>query len=112
MEIINYEDFLKVELRVGTVIEAFDFPEAKKPAIKMTIDFGPEIGIKKSSAQITAHYTKESLVGKQVVCVVNFKPRQIGPCMSECLTTGFKDAKGGIVLITPDMKVPNGAKLL
>ncbi|MBU3668880.1 MAG: tRNA-binding protein [Candidatus Taylorbacteria bacterium] len=86
--------------------------EAKKPAIKMTIDFGPEIGIKKSSAQITTRYTKESLVGKQVVCVVNFKPRQIGPFMSECLTTGFEDAEGGIVLIAPDMKVPNGAKLL
>ncbi len=112
METINFEDFLKVELRVGTIIEASDFPEAKKPAIKMVIDFGPEIGIKKSSAQITTHYNKDSLVGKQVVCVVNFKPRQIGPFMSECLTTGFADELGGIVLISPDMRVPNGAKLL
>lgn len=112
MDIINFEDFLKVELRVGTVIEAFDFPEARKPAIKLSIDFGPEIGIKKSSAQITTHYTKEGLIGKQVVCVVNFKPKQVGPFISGCLTTGFADAEGGIVLISPDIKVPNGAKLL
>jgi tRNA-binding protein len=112
MEIITFEEFEKVELRVGTVVEASDFPEAKKPAIKMVIDFGPEIGIKKSSAQITTHYTPAELIGRQVVCVVNFKPRQIGPFMSECLTTGFADENGGIVLIAPDAKVPNGAKLM
>lgn len=111
MQEIKYEDFEKVELRIGTIIEVNDFPEARKPAYKLTIDFGTEIGIKKSSAQITTHYTKESLIGKQVVSVVNFPARQIGPFMSECLTTGFADETGAVVLISPDSKVPNGAKL-
>lgn len=111
MEQISYGDFEKVELRAGTVLEANDFPEARKPAYKLTIDFGPEIGIKKSSAQITVHYTKEQLVGKQVLAVVNFAPKQIGPFISECLTVGLPDEVGSVVLISPDQKVPNGVKL-
>lgn len=111
-EQITYADFERVEIRVGTVIEASPFPEARKPAIKLTIDFGPEIGIKKSSAQITVHYTPESLVGRQVLGVVNFPPRQIGPVRSEVLTLGFEDAEGAIVLAQPGMAVPNGKKLL
>lgn len=109
---ITYADFERVEIRVGTVIEASPFPEARKPAIKLTIDFGPEIGIKKSSAQITLHYTPESLVGRQVLGVVNFPPRQIGPVRSEVLTLGFEDAEGAIVLAQPGIPVPNGRKLL
>ena len=111
MENILYSDFEKVELRAGTILAAEVFPEAKKPAYKLTIDFGPEIGVRKSSAQITAHYRLEDLVGKQVVGVVNFPPKQIGPFVSECLTTGFADAAGDVVLISPDRAVPNGAKL-
>jgi tRNA-binding protein len=111
MQEIKYEDFEKVELRVGTIIEVNEFPEARKPAYKLKIDFGPEIGIKKSSAQVTVHYTKEKLLGKQVVCVVNFPARQIGPFVSECLTTGFLDGAGAVVLISPDQQVPDGAKL-
>lgn len=110
MQEITWPDFEKVELRVGTVIEVQDFPEARKPAYKLQIDFG-ELGIKKSSAQITKHYTKEDLLGKQVVCVINFPPKQIWPFISECLTTGFADENGDVVLAQPEMKVPNGSKL-
>ena len=108
---INFDDFLKVDIRAGTVIEAAEFPEARKPAYKLKIDFGDEIGVKRSSAQITAHYGAEKLVGRQVVAVVNFPPRQIGPFMSEVLTLGFADADGAIVLIEPDRTVPNGARM-
>ena len=108
---ITFDDFLKVDIRVGTVIEAEPFPEARKPAIKMRIDFGPEIGIKKTSAQVTAHYGPETLVGRQVAAVVNFPPRQIGKFMSEVLALGFSDEAGGIVLIAPDKTVPNGGRM-
>lgn len=108
---ITYDDFLKVDIRVGTILTAEDFPEARKPAFKLTIDFGPEVGVKKSSAQITINYTKESLVGKQVIAVVNFPPRQIGPVMSEVLVLGLTDANDGIVLLKPTGPVPNGQRL-
>ncbi|MDB5506644.1 MAG: protein secretion chaperonin CsaA [Devosia sp.] len=111
-ETISYDDFAKVDIRTGTVIEARPFPEARKPAIILIIDFGPEIGIKKSSAQIAVHYTPEQLVGRQVMAVVNFPPRQIGPLRSEVLTLGFEDATGAIVLAAVDQLVPNGQKLL
>lgn len=111
-EQITYVDFERVDIRVGTVIEASPFPEARKPAIKLVIDFGPEIGVKKSSAQIAVHYTPDSLVGRQVLGVVNFPPRQIGPFRSEVLTLGFEDADGAIVLAQPGMAIPNGRKLL
>jgi tRNA-binding protein len=110
MQPITWTDFEKVELRVGTIVEVFDFPEARKPAYKLTIDFG-EFGIKKSSAQIVKHYTKEELVGKQIVGVINFPPKQIGPFVSECLTTGFADENGDVVLTEPERKVPNGSKM-
>jgi tRNA-binding protein len=108
---IKFDDFRKVDVRVGTILEAHPFPEAKKPAFKLVIDFGPEIGRKKSSAQITKYYTPEELVGRQVAAVVNFPPRQIGPSMSEVLTLGFPDDEGAVVLITPSTKVPNGGRL-
>lgn len=108
---ISYDDFLAVDIRVGTVLRAEPFPEARKPAIKMWIDFGPEIGERKTSAQVTVHYTPESLIGKQVMAVVNFPPRQIGPFMSEVLVLGCMDPAGGVVLITPDQAVPNGGRM-
>ena len=110
METISWADFEKIELRVGTILAVEDFPEAKKPAYKLTIDFG-ELGIKKSSVQIVALYKKEELVGRQVVGVINFPPKKIGPFMSECLTTGFPDENGNVVLTQPERKVPNGAKM-
>lgn len=111
MNEISWNDFEKVELRVGTIIKVDDFPEARKPAYKLEIDFGNEIGTKKSSAQITKHYKKEELIGKQVVCVINFPKKQIGPFISECLTTGFADENGDVVLTIPERKVPNGKKI-
>ncbi|MEM1306479.1 MAG: tRNA-binding protein [Pseudomonadota bacterium] len=109
---ITFDDFLAVDIRVGTVIAAEPYPEARKPAIKMHIDFGDAIGVKKTSAQITEHYNPEELVGRQVAAVVNFPPRQIGKFMSEVLTLGFHDADGRVVLIAPDNAVPNGQRLL
>lgn len=110
METISWPDFERVELRVGTITRAEAFPEARKPAFKLWIDLG-ELGEKRSSAQITVHYTLDELIGKQVVCVVNFPPRQIGPFVSEVLTTGFPDENGDVVLAVPDKVVPNAAKL-
>ncbi|OKL45501.1 tRNA-binding protein [Pseudovibrio exalbescens] len=108
---IEFDDFLKVDIRVGRIVEAEPFPEARKPAIKLKIDFGPDVGIKKSSAQITEFYEPELLIGKQVMAVVNFPPRQIGKFMSEVLTLGFSADSGGIVLARPDQDVPIGARL-
>ncbi len=110
-EEISYDDFLKVDIRVGRVIRAEPYPEARRPAIKMQIDFGPEIGEKKSSAQLTAHYTPETLVGRQVMAVVNFPPRQIGRFMSEVLVLGLADGNGDIVLLSPDRDVPVGGRM-
>lgn len=109
---ISFDDFLKVDIRVGTIVDALPFPEARKPAYKLAIDFGDEIGVKRSSAQITIHYQPEDLVGRQVAAVVNFPPRQIGPFMSEVLTLGFADANGDIVLMHPERAVPNGSRML
>lgn len=109
---IDWADFEKVDIRSGTIIEARDFPEARKPAIILIIDFGAEIGVKKSSAQITVHYSLDDLVGRQVMAVVNFPPRQIGPLKSEVLTLGFADAAGSIVLASIDKSVPNGERLM
>jgi tRNA-binding protein len=108
---ITFDQFLLVDIRVGTVTDARAFPEARKPSIKLWIDFGPEIGTRKSSAQITEHYPIEGLIGRQVMAVVNFPPRQIGPFMSEVLTLGASDAQGRVVLISPDHPVPNGARM-
>jgi tRNA-binding protein len=108
---ISFDDFLAVDIRVGTITDARDFPEARKPAYKLTIDFGPEIGTKRSSAQITTHYTPEDLIGRQVLAVVNFPPRQIGPVKSEVLTLGLSDVNGDVVLIAPERRVADGERL-
>lgn len=108
---ISYDDFVKVDIRVGKVIEVQDFPEARKPAYKLTIDFGPEIGVKKSSVQITKNYTKEELLGKQVMGVVNFPPKQIGPFISEVLTLGVEDEDGSVVLLRPTKEAKLGSKM-
>ena len=109
--VIAYDDFLLVDIRVGTILAAEAFPQARKPAFKLTIDFGADIGVKKSSAQITKHYTPDMLIGRQVAAVVNFPPRQIGPFMSQVLTLGFPDANGEVVLIAPSETVPNGGRM-
>ncbi|OYW23957.1 MULTISPECIES: tRNA-binding protein [unclassified Sphingomonas] len=108
---IGFDDFLKVDIRVGTIIEALVFPQARKPAYKLVIDFGPAIGVKRSSAQITEHYALADLPGTQVAAVVNFPPRQIGPFLSEVLTLGFPDAEGKVVLVRPSQPVRNGGRL-
>ncbi len=108
---ITFDDFLAVDIRVGTVIDAQPYPEARKPAFKLWIDFGDQIGIKKTSAQITVHYTLDNLIGRQVAAVVNFPPRQIGKFMSEVLTLGFSDSNGDIVLLQPERPVPNGGRM-
>ena len=110
-ETIGWDDFERVELRVGTVIAVDDFPEARKPAWKLTVDFGASLGTRRSSAQITDLYTKETLLGRQVMAVVNFPPKRIGPFLSECLVTGLHREDGAVVLIAPDERVPDGAKL-
>lgn len=111
MNTVSFDDFLAIDIRAGTVIDASPFPEARKPAIKLWIDFGDAIGVRKSSAQITAHYTPEKLIGRKVMAVTNFPPRQIGPFMSEVLVLGFPDADGAIVLAGPDSDVPNGSRM-
>ncbi len=108
---VSYDDFLAVDIRVGTVVRAEPYPEARKPAIKLWIDFGDEVGVKKTSAQITVHYTPEGLIGQQVMAVVNFPPRQIGKFMSEVLVLGFSDADGAIVLAQPERDVPKGGRM-
>lgn len=112
MDEITFDDFLKVELRVGRVLSAEPFPQARKPAYVLHVDFGPELGVRKSSAQITVHYRPGDLVGRLVVAVVNFPNKQIGPLMSECLVTGFHDAEGAVALCMPDRDVPLGTRLL
>jgi len=108
---VDVERFFEVDIRVGTIVAADPFPEARKPAYKLTIDFGDPIGVKRSSAQITVHYTLDTLVGRQVAAVVNFAPRRIGPFTSEVLVLGFPDGEGAVVLIGPDLEVPNGSRL-
>ena len=108
---ISFDDFMKVDIRVGSIVRAEPFPEARKPAIKLWVDFGGELGVKKSSAQITKHYSPETLVGKQVMAVVNFPPRQIGPVRSEVLVLGVPDEEGEVVLLKPDLNVPTGGRL-
>jgi len=108
---ISYPDFEKVDIRVGTIIDAQPLPEARSPALKLTIDFGANVGVKRSSAQITVHYRPDQLIGRQVCAVVNFPPRQIGPFISEVLTLGLPDEDGAVVLIRPEFKVPNGGRL-
>lgn len=108
---IGFDDFLKVDVRVGTITAAEPFPEARKPAYKLTVDFGPEIGTRRSSAQITRHYQPDQLVGRQVVAVVNFPPKQIGKFMSQCLCLGVPDADGEVVLLSPDQPVPDGGRM-
>jgi tRNA-binding protein len=111
MATITYDDFTKVDIRVGTVLDAQPLEGARKPAFRLEIDFGPEIGVRKSSAQLTVHYTPHSLIGRQVAAVINFPPRQIGKFMSQVLTLGFPDGAGSVVLIVPDKQVPNGGRL-
>jgi len=111
MEHIDWSDFQKVDIRVGTIVEVEDFPEARRPAYKLKVDFGEALGMKKSSAQITELYTKEDLLGKQILAVVNFPPKQIGPFMSECLVTGLYRPDGSVVLSSVDMEIPNGSRL-
>ena len=111
MDEITFNDFLKVDIRVGSILKAETFPEARKPAYKLWIDFGPSIGTKKTSAQITDNYTLAELIGRQVLAVVNFQPRQIGPFMSEVLTLGVSDNKGAVILLGPDKEIPNGERM-
>jgi tRNA-binding protein len=108
---VSIDDFERIDIRVGTITDAQPFPEARKPAIKLWIDFGPEIGVRQSSAQVTLHYQTDTLIGRQVCAVVNVPPRQIGPFVSEVLTLGLPDPQGGVVLVRPDFKVPDGGKL-